>query len=302
MKDEITFVVTLSDDEKRKQFSGWDCPALKILGAEIKEIRDKDGLIHNDKYQVRKDIHGIEWKSAGELPDTIYVFIRLTKELVSKIWRFFSLIAGFSSIISLFIAAYTLTDPIQNYNINPEVEQRNSRATFGSNQLIKHISATSFLLDEKHIDVINENKNIHFEINRIERRDNDNYSYEDYIYTMVFIKDFVLDKSGNCNIEVSARIINTRNGEICDKKDIARVIEAPDLWKSDKSIKNIIDIAKRNYGLTDGSYLLTDRWAFDEKCYNNEEYKFQLEFYDKNDGKYAMSTFPIELINASTRK
>ena len=302
MKDEITFVVTLSHNEKRNHLSGWDCPALKIPGAEIKEIRDEKGLIHGDKYLVRKDIYSIEWKSPGEIPDSISVFIILTKGLVSKIWKIFSLIAGFSSIVSLLIAIYPPTELIQIYKKNPEAKAGGLGAIFSSNPPKKNIFATSFLLDEKYIDVIKENEKINFEINRIERRDNDNYSYEDYVYTIVFLKDFRLDESGNCNIEVSARIINIRNGEICDKKDTARVIETPYLWKNDKSIKRIIDIAKKDYGLTEGSYLLTDRWAFDKKCYNNEEYKFQLEFYDKNDGKYATSTFPIELLSESTRK
>lgn len=213
-------------------------------------------------------------------------FLELLNQL-STLNKLLGLAGSIASIIALALVFL----PNQSSPKDPEREENS-----------KHISATAFLLDENYIRIIKEKNNIRFKIDRIERRDDDDYSYEDYVYTMAILKDFRLDESGMCHIEVSAKIINKLNGEICDKKDNARVIQDPNLWKNDESVKEIIKIAERNYELTDGSYLLTDRWAFDAKCYNNEQYEFLLEFYDKKDGKYAEIVFPIDLMSGSTRK
>jgi len=159
--------------------------------------------------------------------------------------------------------------------------------------------ASGLILNEKYIIPSKNNKTDDIIINRAKKRDSDDFGRENKIYTMLVVKDFAIQKNNQCSIVVSARLYNSEG--TCDEALRLRIIEQSDEWKTDLSVERIIKSAKERFNLDDTAYLMTDEWQFEDKCYDDKRYVFEIELYDEQTGKSALRRFPVELQSNSKK-
>jgi hypothetical protein len=87
----IEFTVILGPSDWSPAKNAWDCPTLRIPGAQILSLRSDGTLVDPNWYQASPNLATITWVAGNNPPPQVIVFMQLTQELATdkskQLWK-----------------------------------------------------------------------------------------------------------------------------------------------------------------------------------------------------------------------